>query len=210
MNRDSKHRLGAMAVKYNVGINTLISILKEKELTDVKLTGNSILSDEQCDYIDNLFNKNLELKQRVGELINEEMTFKVKRLLPTLIALLNLNKELNHASHHKLPWKASDIEILVKDYVDSIPSHILDNVKASNLISKELFDELDSFINKKPFDLKNLDKKLMGLEEEGNYKIDDRDFDRDYDVPYGRFCSACQQAPCMCSDPERSSTTHNF
>jgi hypothetical protein len=32
----------------------------------------------------------------------------------------------------------------------------------------------------------------------------------DDDYEYGPYCSACQQAPCMCSDRESTSTVHDF
>lgn len=45
-----------------------------------------------------------------------------------------------------------------------------------------------------------------------NYKIEDSFDDLKNNDYYeeGPYCSSCQQAPCMCSDPERTSTSWNY
>ena len=41
-----------------------------------------------------------------------------------------------------------------------------------------------------------------------NANDDNRDLYRTYDD--GPYCSSCQQTPCMCSDPEATSSTYEF
>lgn len=191
MSENSKYRLGAMAIKYNVGSDTLVSILKEKGFADVKSNLSYTLTDEQYNYIDKLFAENLELKQRVVELRIEEMTGKIVNLLPILVDMLNLNEKLRNFSHQKFYWKESEIQELVKNYIDSLPKDIYDNIKANNLVKKEVFDEIDSFLIKKV-----VVKKVERSKGNDDYIFDD-----------GPYCSSCQQAPCMCSDPEKTSMT---
>ena len=192
-----KYRLGAIAIKYNVGIETLVNILKEKGFKDARFNPSYILDYEQYIIIDKLFAENIEIKQKVIELRKEEMKGKILNLLPSLVDLLNLNKKLKNLSHYNFLWKESEIKILVKNYFDSLPKNILDNIKANNLIKKELFDEIDSFLN----------EKVPAINLKKRKQANDTDFgDRD-DFEEGPYCNACQQAPCMCSDPEQSSST---
>lgn len=199
MNRNLKYRLGAVAAKYNIGSDTLVSILKEKGFTDVKSNLSYILSEEQYIYIDKLFAENLELKQKVNELRNEDMTDKIIALLPSLADMLNLNEKLKNLSHYKFLWKESEIQVLIKNYIESLPENILERIKTDNLVNKEIFDEIDSFLNKK------VSKNAEKVKRTDNLDFGDRDYFED-----GPYCSACQQAPCMCSDPEHTSTTWNF
>jgi hypothetical protein len=60
-------------------------------------------------------------------------------------------------------------------------------------LKKEFVEELDEEL-KVEFD-KMFDDIWPNENERNNYSFDD-----------GPYCSACQQAPCMCSDPERTST----
>ena len=197
MSKNLKYRLGAVAIKYNVGGDTLVSLLKEKGFSDVESNLSYVLSDEQYAFIDNLFNESLLLKQQVVELRNVEMTDRIIDLLPSLVDLLIVNEKLKNLSYYKFPWKESEVQGLVKNYLDFLPKDIIDNIKAHNLIKRELFDEIESFFNKK-VDVKKI-KRLEPIEDIDN---DNRDSFDD-----GPYCSACQQAPCMCSDPEQSSMT---
>ena len=63
------------------------------------------------------------------------------------------------------------------------------------------------------------DMPKFNLDDDKDFDLELPDFDDDFDdVPErekytyedGPFCSACEQAPCMCSDPERTSTTFGY
>ena len=47
-------------------------------------------------------------------------------------------------------------------------------------------------------------KEFYKKQSEVKYSFDD------YEYQDGPYCSACQQAPCMCSDREATSTVHDF
>lgn len=197
MNQNSRHRLGAIAIKYNVGIDTLVGILKEKGFTEVQSNPNYILSGEQYAYIDTLFVENLRLKQQVIESRKEEMIDNIVNLFPSLVDILNINEKIKNLSQHRFSWKKSEVQSLVKNYLDSLPKEILDHIKTHNLIKKDLLNEMEYL----------LDEEVVVKKLEKTSQLDDIDFDPRDKFDDGPYCGACQQAPCMCSDPEKTSMT---
>lgn len=200
MDKNSKYKLGAIAIKYNVGRNTIVDILKENGFTDVKSNLNYVLSKEEYHCIDKLLTDSLEVRQKVIELRNEEITGKIINLLPFLVDLLNLNEKMKNFSYFRFPWKESEIKTIVKSYFDSLPKDILENIQTNNLVDKSFFNEIDSFLNKKEVVVKFIQENKID-----NIKYYNQDYFED-----GPYCEACMQSPCMCSDRERSSTVFDF
>ena len=139
MNETSKYRLGAIAIKYNVGKDTIVNILKENGFTGVKSDLNYILKKEEVICIEKLLANSLEVRQKVIELRNEEITGKLINVLPFLVDLLNLNEKLKNFSYPRFPWKESEIKIIVKNYLESLPQNILDDIQTNDLVDKSLF-----------------------------------------------------------------------
>jgi hypothetical protein len=50
----------------------------------------------------------------------------------------------------------------------------------------------------------NLNTTNMGYDPEED---EDERLDFSYDIEEDEMCGACQESPCMCSDPEQTSTT---
>lgn len=201
MSGNSRHRLGAVAIKYNVGADTIVSLLKEEGFNNVSSNLSYVLNDEQYAFVHNQFAENLLIKQQVVASRNEEIIDKIVNVLPRLIDLLNLNKELKNLSYHRFPWKQKEVTKLVKDYLDNFPKDILGKIKVQNLISIEVFAEIDTLLNEE-VKVKKSNSPQVG---ENIYFTEERET---YDD--GPYCGACQQAPCMCSDPEQSSMTYWF
>lgn len=204
MSKNSRYRLGTVVIKYGVGSDTIIHFLKDKGYTNVKSSLNYLLTEEEYNSIDNAFSGNLELRQQINRIRLDELTIKTIDLLPLIVNFLRLNEKLRNLSSFKLPWKESEIQLIVKDYFDSIPKGIMDDIHTNNLVDKVIFKKIDKY-----FSVKEPIPKLE-LPEYENDDLTIEDDDDDDSFVDGPYCEACMQAPCMCSDRERSSTTFDF
>lgn len=139
----------------------------------------------------------------LGKIIGSYSEFEVIKVCvdPFLIIVSRKSLQL-HPDQNKIKQ-----DILVNEITQKLDAYIANVEK-----SKELALSIIETVEEKHYDvlhpeLSEEDFKSI-LSTDISDPVDDLR-DNDY-YESGAYCSACQQAPCMCSDPERTSTTWNF
>lgn len=98
-------------------------------------------------------------------------------------------------------------EIMINEITKTFQKYVSDDTK-SKAIAKEIIETVEEKIKASflqiptKYDIKDI------LNQHNSDIFDDLK-DNDY-LDDGPYCSACQEAPCMCSDPERTSTTWGY
>lgn len=162
----------------------------------------------------------LNIYQRLHQLDASSALQETKEKINKLFLSETINDKvaeiLDDISNKCFDFWAPLCEMAIYTYRD-IQNHILPQLR--ELLSPEYQVVLENKIKENKFtvydfnSLKHLpdakfDKKMAELDEKDDLDYDDHD-DKHEDYTYedGSYCSACQQRPCMCSDPERTSTT---
>lgn len=161
----------------------------------------------------------LNLYERLHQLDASRALHETKEKIDALLIPGSLDqrtfKTLSEVSDQCFNSWAPLCEMAVFAYRD-IQNYILPSL--SQLLSPEDLSEVKSKIedkNWKIYDfnsLQHLPSRRTGREVDDDYDksdYDDEDDDNiteDYSYEDGPYCHACQQSPCLCSDPERTST----
>lgn len=143
--------------------------------------------------------------------------FALKKGIPEFIIIKLVNDSFQDAAKKLNPDKKIYFDIQNDRYFE------IDEGKAEEKQSKEITNrkfilevrtrliELLHDYDPKKYSVPNMKTNITNSDEKEEVEIIERYVERDESYyEDGPYCGACQEAPCMCSDRERTSTVYDF
>lgn len=203
---------------YNIGTSTLLNMLKEQYPSKV-YTLKTLLTPKEEEYVKECFYK--DKLHQVGRLIYDKIIGGERGgLYKFKLLLLFYDMELVKSANHEFVSYAFLLDYKIKsqkgggDFADvgfgdleQMFQRLSSELKSADEKEEDFVEKMDKVIKGKiavilkANEIKSQNNTVNMVPTVNVYNPSQRHF-----AP-GRYCVTCQESPCMCSDPESSSST---